>query len=120
MDIVSIFASVVMTFLTGVLAYFTYCLVEESRINRKLAKRLHLVANLKKGLERPLMYIDLAICNAGRGAAFDVSFQVDEENINIGKEMVLAKQGIISLIMPNESDWSLWAASGNRSTFLVV
>ena len=77
MKAAEIAAVAVMAFATVVLACFTWRLVQESRSSRKDAKKPRLSAKLKPKADCG-EFIDLVICNVGKGVALNVAFHLEE------------------------------------------
>ncbi len=77
-------AIVAMAFATVVLACFTLWLALESRWSRKDAKKPRLSAKLKPKADCG-EFMDLVICNVGKGVALNVAFHIeglDEEDFD--------------------------------------
>lgn len=106
MKAVEIAAIVVMAFATVVLACFTWWLARESRASRKDAKKPRLSAKLKPQADCG-EFIDLVICNVGKGIALNVAFHLeglDEKDFERYEITVRGTSSPINFLVSNESE----------------
>ena len=106
MKAVEIAAIVVMAFATVVLACFTWWLTLESRASRKDAKKPRLSAKLKPQADCG-EFIDLMICNVGKGVALNVDFhleELDEKDFERYEITVRGTSSPINFLASNESE----------------
>ena len=105
-------AVMVMAFATVVLACFTLWLVLESRASRKDAKKPRLSAKLKPQADCG-EFIDLVICNVGKGTALNVSFHLeglDEKDFERYEIPVRGTSSPINFLVSNESEICIFGA----------
>ena len=106
MKAVEIAAIVVMAFATVVLACFTLWLALESRWNRKDEKKPRLSAKLKPKADCG-EFMDLVICNVGKGVALNVAFHIeglDEKDFERYEIKVRGTSRPINFLVSNESE----------------
>lgn len=113
MKAVEIAAIVVMAFATVVLACFTLWLALESRTSRKDAKKPRLSAKLKPQADCG-EFIDLMICNVGKGVALNVAFHLeglDEKDFERYEITVRGTSSPINFLVSNESEICVFGAA---------
>ena len=106
MKAVEIAAIVVMAFATVVLACFTLWLVLESRASRKDTKKPRLSVKLKPQTDCG-EFIDLMICNMGKGVALNVAFHLkglDEKDFERYEILVRGTSSPINFLVSDESE----------------
>ena len=112
MKAVEIAAIVLMAIATVVLACFTRRLVLESKASRKDAKKPRLSAKLKPQADCG-EFIDLVICNVGKGTALNVSFhleELDEKDFERYGIEVRGTSSPINFLVSNESEICIFGA----------
>ena len=113
MKTVEIAAIVVMAFATVVLACFTCWLALESRESRKDAKKPRLSAKLKPQTDCG-EFIDLVICNLGKGIALNDAFHLeglDEKDFDRHEITVRGTSSPINFLVSNESEVCVFGAA---------
>ena len=113
MKAVEVTAVVVMAFATIVLACFTLWLALESRASRKDAKKPRLSAKLKPQADCG-EFIDLVICNVGKGIALNVAFHLeglDEKDFERYEITVRGTSSPINFLVSNESEVCVFGAA---------
>ena len=93
-----------LVFFTACLAGVTFWLALESWLNRRAAKRPHLSAKLSP--QGSPDFLDLVICNTGRGAAYDITFRLDLSDAEAERHEVIVRGNAspINFLLPSESD----------------
>ena len=104
MPVVELILLGALVFFTAILAGFTLWLAVESSKTRKEAKRPHLSAKLDPSVS--IDFLDLVICNTGRGAAYDITFRHDlsDQEVERHDVHVRGNSSPINFLLPSESD----------------